>query len=690
MANRLQHETSPYLLQHANNPVDWYPWGSEAIERARREEKPIFVSIGYSACHWCHVMEHESFENAQIARQLNDHFVAIKVDREERPDLDQIYMSAVQILTGRGGWPMSVFLTPGLHPFFGGTYWPPAPRMGMPGFDQVLSAVLDAWQHRRELVVDQARQLTERIEVLGAAEAKSNVDATLLERATAYLLRVFDGTYGGFGSAPKFPHAMDLQLLLRNWRRQPRDELRHVVQLTLDKMAAGGLYDHLGGGFARYSVDERWLVPHFEKMLYDNALLAATYLDSYLATGNADHARVLRETLDYVLRDMTDPLGGFHSTEDADSEGEEGKYYLWTPSEVRDVLGPELTERFCEVFDVTEHGNFEGQNILNVPRTLEQVARLRNWPLDELAEQMSEARRLLLARREQRVRPGKDDKIIVSWNGLMIDSLARAARALDDPRYLEAATRAAEFLHQQLWQHGRLLHSWRLGRASLAAYLDDYTTLANSLVSLYEASFDPRWIDWAFELMERVLSDFADPSGGAFFYTADDHEPLIARTKDSQDGSVPSGNAMAAQALIRLGHLGQRQDYREAAHAVLESAAGLMRQAPSAAGQMLLAVDLFLGPFYEVAIVADPADPDTRKSLRQINQRYLPRSAMALRPSGQPASPAEALAPLFRDRPAINDRPTFYVCQDTTCWEPVISDNTLALWDRMTEMVPSD
>jgi uncharacterized protein YyaL (SSP411 family) len=683
MANRLQHETSPYLVQHANNPVDWYAWGPEALQRARDEDKPIFLSIGYSACHWCHVMEHESFENPRIARPMNDHFVCIKVDREERPDLDQIYMMAVQILTGRGGWPMSVFLTPELQPFFGGTYWPPEQRMGMPGFDQVLAAVWEAWQNRRDQVAAQAGQLTERIESLGVHESTASVGPTLLDGATAYLLRSFDGTYGGFGDAPKFPHAIDLQLLLRNWQRHPREELRHAVQLTLDKMAAGGIYDHLAGGFARYSVDDRWLVPHFEKMLYDNALLGAAYLDSYLATGQAEHARVLRETLDYVLRDMTDPAGGFHSSEDADSEGEEGKYYLWTSGEVQSVLGVDLAARFCEVYDVTDRGNFEGSNILNLPRSLEQVARLRHWPLEELTRQMSEARQLLLARREQRVRPGKDDKIIVSWNALMIDTLARAARALDDPRYLHAATSAAEFLQRELWQDRRLQHTWRLGRASLAGYLDDYTTLANAMISLYEASFDPRWIGWAFELMDAVLQHFVDPRGGAFYFTADDHESLITRTHDLPDSSVPSGNSMAAQALIRLGHLGQRQDYRQAAHGVLQSAAGLMQQSPAAAGQMLLALDLFLGPFYEIAIVADLNETSARESLRQFNHQYLPRAALAVRGPGPDEPPAEWLASLFRDRPAINDRATFYVCQDTTCWEPVTHDDTSALWNRM-------
>jgi uncharacterized protein len=584
VTNRLQYESSPYLLQHAQNPVDWYPWGEEALRRAVDENKPIFLSVGYSACHWCHVMEHESFENAAIAEQLNLHFVCIKVDREERPDVDQIYMTAVQIITGRGGWPMSVFLTPKLQPFFGGTYWPPAPRMGMPGFNQVLAAVIDAWQNRQELAHQQAAQLTQRIEAVALHDqGQTELTRALLDGAESYLRKAFDATHGGFGAAPKFPHAMDLQLLLRIWHRKgdkPDDALLDIVRLTLDKMAAGGIYDHLGGGFARYSVDDRWLVPHFEKMLYDNALLGAAYLDSFLATGNVEHHRIVCETLDYVLRDMTDPRGGFYSTEDADSEGVEGKFYVWDPAEIHEVLGAEIGERFCAVYDVTDEGNFEGHSILNLPKRIDQVAALRGWPETELRAQLALARDQLLERRRQRVAPGKDDKVIVSWNGLMIDTLARAGRGLNEPRYRDAAVRAAEFLRDEMWRDGRLLHCWRLGKPTLAAYLDDYSTLANALVSLYEATLDPQWLDWSFTLMDQVLQRFADPAGGPLFYTADDHERLITRTKDLQDSSVPSGNAMAATALLRLGHLGHRVDYLEQAESILGSAGRLLQDAP--------------------------------------------------------------------------------------------------------------
>jgi uncharacterized protein YyaL (SSP411 family) len=481
MPNHLAQETSPYLLQHANNPVDWHAWGPEAIARAREEQKPIFLSIGYSACHWCHVMEHESFENPDIARLLNESFVSIKVDREERPDLDHIYMSAVQSIAGRGGWPMSVFLTPDLEPFFGGTYWPPTSRMGMPGFDRVLAAVADAWQNRRAETIEQAGRLAEHVRALsGLATEPGELSPTLLRTAGAALERSFDHRYGGFGGAPKFPHPMDLKLLLRLWRREPREGVLQMVTHTLDKMAAGGMYDHLGGGFHRYSVDERWLVPHFEKMLYDNALLASCYLEAWQATQRETYLQVVRETLDYVLREMTHADGGFYSTQDADSEGEEGKFYVWSPAEVQAVLGEKAAGTFCYVYDVSEQGNFEGHSILNLPKTLAQCAQLLNRDLADLQAELAASRAKLLAVRDRRVHPGLDDKVLVSWNGLMIDAFAQAAAALGDARYHEAAARAADFLLTKLRQpDGRLLHSWRKGKPRFEAYVDDYASLAN-------------------------------------------------------------------------------------------------------------------------------------------------------------------------------------------------------------------
>jgi len=699
--NRLSTESSPYLLQHQNNPVEWYPWGPEALARAKQESKPIFLSIGYSACHWCHVMEHESFENEGIAAYINEHFVPIKVDREERPDLDQIYMNAVQLMTGRGGWPMSVFLTPDLEPFFGGTYWPPTSRMGMPGFDQVLKAVVDAWQNRREMAVEQARQLTEAVrqegsrfgvqgsETRGQAPGARSLDAEharqLLANAQRQLARAFDSTHGGFGTAPKFPHSMDLQLLLRLWKRQPREETLHMVTHTLEKMAAGGIYDHLAGGFARYSVDERWLVPHFEKMLYDNALLTGAYLDAFQAAGNTHFANVVRETCDYIVRYMTDPSGGFHSTEDADSEGVEGKFYVWTPTQVKEVLGAERGERFCYVYDVSEHGNFEhGQSILNLPKTIEQCAALKGRKLDELTAELADSRARLLAVRDQRIRPGMDDKILVSWNALIIDALARAAQILNHTAYFAAAEKAALFLLEHVARSdGRLLHTWRHGKSKLDAYLDDYAYFVNALVALYETNFDERWIDEAVRLADLMRQHFEDKNNGGYFFTADDHERLIARNKDFHDASVPSGNGMAATALIRLGKLTGRTDYLESALGAIAAGMPLMERAPTAAGQLLIALDLWLGPLSELVLIGGKSEPESRAILDEIQRAYLPNCVLAYRPdeagqpSDRPSATSQHLEPLFSGRKTIDNQPTLYVCQNFTCQQPVVGADAI-------------
>jgi len=681
MPNRLAQETSPYLLQHANNPVDWYAWGEEAISRARALDKPIFLSIGYSACHWCHVMEHESFENAEIARQINENFVPVKVDREERPDLDQIYMQAVQMLTGRGGWPMSVFLTHDLKPFYGGTYWPPTARMGMPGFDQVLSAVSDAWQNRRDVISEQSEQLT------GQLVRMANLDRPAREltreplvAAESTLERIFDHQHGGFGGAPKFPHPMDVRVLLRQWRRSQREGVLELVTFTLDKMAGGGIYDQLGGGFHRYAVDDRWLVPHFEKMLYDNALLAGCYVEAFQATGRADYARVVRETLDYVLREMTDPAGGFYSTQDADSEGEEGKFYVWKPAEVEAVLGAAAAKTFCYVYDVSDLGNFEGHNILNLPKTLVQCAKIFGRDLPELTAELDASRAKLLEVRNSRVWPARDDKVLVSWNGLMIDAMAQAAGALDEPRYLQAATACADFLLRELRDaDGRLLHSWRNGQARFPAYLDDYTCLINALVSLYEASFDERWIDEAVRLADIVLAQFADPKQGGFYFTANDHEALIARQKDAFDSSVPSGNAMAATALVRLGRLCGRADYLTAAERTLQSFVGQMEEQPTGTGQMLLALDAWLGPMPELVLLAPASDADTAELLRDLRTRFWPNNVLACRPG---EGNSAALDAIFVGKTAQESATTLYVCENFSCQAPVAGKAAIAaVWD---------
>jgi uncharacterized protein YyaL (SSP411 family) len=685
VSNHLAAESSPYLLQHQNNPVDWYPWGPEALAKAKTENKPIFLSIGYSACHWCHVMEHESFENELIARYLNEHFVSIKVDREERPDLDQIYMNAVQIMTGRGGWPMSVFLTPDLKPFYGGTYWPPTARMGMPGFEQVLVAVNDAWRNRREAAVKQAEELTGHLQETGDGGQRSEVRGqelnaermrALLDNAVRQLARAFDSRNGGFGQAPKFPHSMDLQLLLRLWKRKASGETLRMVTLTLDKMAAGGIYDHLAGGFARYSVDERWLVPHFEKMLYDNALLTSAYLDALQATQETRFLQTVSETCDHILKYMTDPAGGFHSTEDADSEGEEGKFYVWTPPEIRAVLGDEAGERFCYVYDVSEHGNFEhGKSILNLPKTIEQCAAVKSWNVDELRAELAESRAKLLTVRDQRVRPGKDDKILVSWNGMMIDAMARAGVITGERRYLEAASRAATFILEEMTRSdGRLLHTWRHGKAKLDAYLDDYACFANALVTLYESTFHEPWIDEAVRLAEIMRQHFEDKDGGGFFFTADDHEQLIARNKDFYDASVPSGNGMAATVLIRIGKLTGRTEFLESAQAALVAGLTTIERSAMAAGQLLIALDMWLGPMQELVLIGGSDAKINRTLQGDLHRAYLPRAAVAFRGAdGQATSISQSshLKPLFEGRTEVGDQPTLFVCENFACQTPV-------------------
>lgn len=669
MPNRLVDETSPYLLQHKDNPVDWYPWGTEALERSREEQKPIFLSIGYSACHWCHVMEHESFENPQIAKLMNEKFVCVKVDREERPDLDQIYMNAVQLMTGHGGWPMSVFLTPDLKPFYGGTYWPPKAARGMPGFDQVILAVDDAWANRRDQALQGADQLTAELEQLtqkGTEGVAIALGEGLLNAAAHGLERSYDPIHGGFGEAPKFPHPFELQLLLRWWKRSGQDRWWDIVRLSLDKMAAGGMYDHLGGGFARYSVDARWLTPHFEKMLYDNALLAVVYLEAYLAGGDQKYLQVVTETLDYLLRDMTDSAGGFYSAEDADSEGVEGKFYVWTPEQIVQLLGDEPAETFCRVYDVTERGNFEDANILNLPKTLAQQAKLLGRDLTELEGELATGRAKLLAEREKRVRPGLDDKVLVSWNALAIDAMARAGASLAEPRYIAAAQQAADFILAEMRDEGgRLLHTWRGGTAKLQAYLDDYTALANALVSLYEATANEAYVSTAAELMEVVLARFGGGDEAGFYFTADDHEQLLTRNKDFTDNATPGGNSMAAAALLRLGKLLGRSDFLDVAEDILQAAAPMMQQIPMAAGQMLLALDLRLGPLYEIVLVG----PQASQIAHDAHRQFLPRRVIAAREES--AAQTGPLNDLFAGREADGDC-TLYVCQDQTCREPVV------------------
>ncbi|WP_437226080.1 thioredoxin domain-containing protein [Planctomicrobium sp. SH661] len=674
-ANRLAGETSPYLQQHAYNPVDWFPWGEEAFEKAKREDKPIFLSVGYSACHWCHVMERESFENEEIARFLNEHYVSIKVDREERPDVDQIYMSAVQLITRRGGWPMSVFLTPESKPFYGGTYWPPRSSMGMPGFLDILKKLQNYWSSKRDEVETSADQLVEAIHGL-AAPLFEEVDLSeeTLRQATRDLIQSADRIQGGFGSAPKFPHPMDLRVLLRGWDRFGDEDALNVVRLTLTKMARGGIYDHLGGGFHRYSTDARWLVPHFEKMLYDNALLVPAYLEMFQCTQETFFAQVARETLDYVLREMTSPEGGFYSTQDADSEGVEGKFFVWTEAETRAILGPDDAAVFNACYDVSARGNWEEHSILNLPRPQSDVAKSLQLEPVELERILSRSRQKLLAARSRRIAPGRDEKVLSGWNGMMISAFAQGASILNQPQYLEAAQRAADFVLSQMKNDpGELLHSYKDGRARFQGYVDDYACMIDGLVDLFQAGSDPQFLEAAIELSEDAIRRFQDDEIGGFFYTANDHEELITRTKDSQDNAIPSGNGMMATALARLGRITGRGDLEEAARKTLAALSGLLAEHPRASGQALLALDFLLGPTSEVVIV-DAGDGKAAAFQNEVWKRFLPRKVVVSWSANRPVPPVLELLEGKTQTP----RSRFYLCERGACQSPCESPSEAA------------
>ncbi len=684
--NRLIDETSPYLLQHAHNPVDWYAWGSEALARARAEDKPILLSVGYSACHWCHVMAHESFEDPAIASLMNNSFVNIKVDREERPDLDAIYMEAVQAMTGQGGWPMTVFLTPDGRPFYGGTYFPPAPRYGMASFRQVLEAVSDAWRERRQDLEAAGERISASLKH-SAAIGPSGVSLVpvLLDRALHNLLEALDRREGGLGGAPKFPQPMTLDFMLQRYVDTGDQELLEAVNLTLTKMAGGGIYDQLGGGFHRYSTDARWLVPHFEKMLYDNAQLARTYLHAWQITQDAGYRRVVEASLDYVLREMTSLEGGFYSTEDADSEGQEGRFYLWSPEEITALLGEEDARLFCAYYDVTSSGNFReggsGANILHVMGDVPAMAATLGVTPERLSQAVERGRGVLFAARQKRVRPGQDQKILAEWNGLMLQALAEAGPALNRVDYVAAATRAAQFLltHMTfLTPDGslRLYRSYKGGEARLPAYLEDYASVAVGMLALYEAVLEPQWLHAAHGLAQVILALFADPAAGGFFQTAEEHEQLIARRKNFVDSALPAGNSLATELFLRLGKLLERADYTERATAVLQMLGGAMAEQPAAFGRLLSALDFHLNPGFEIALVGDVAQEDTQALLAEVWRRYLPNSVLALRaPDDEQIA---ALVPFLGGRGLIKGHAAAYVCRNYVCNLPISKPGALA------------
>ncbi len=652
MANRLAQETSPYLLQHRDNPVDWYPWGEEALSRARQLDRPILLSVGYSACHWCHVMERESFEDAETAAYMNEHFVSVKVDREERPDVDALYMEAVQAISGHGGWPMTVFLDPDGVPFYGGTYFPPDESRGMPSFRMVMEAVLDAFENRRDELRERAPETRVRLGAIGAIEPSGEAIGTeLLETAITTLQEVADMERGGFRVAPKFPPCSALELLLARGVNEP-------VERTLDAMMAGGIHDQIGGGFARYSVDASWLVPHFEKMLYDNALLAGAYLHGWQALGHERYRRVCERTLDWALREMRGPEGGFYSALDADSEGEEGRFYVWTLGEIEAVLG-ESAEPVAEFYGASEAGNFEGRNILH----------LAGGAAAPEPEGLDAARQALYEARAERVRPGLDDKRLAAWNALMLDALAEAGAAFGREDYLDAARDCAEFVLRDLRDtDGRLLRTYKGGEGRLNAYLEDHAFLLEALLTLYEASFEQRWFEQARALADTMIARFGDPERGGFFSTSDDHEQLIARRKEIGDHPIPSGNSAAALGLLRLEALTGERSYGEQAEGVLRLFAKAAPRQPDAYAHLLRALDFQLAPTKEVALIGE----DLTELATVVRSCHHPHLVLAGGPEGSKA-PA-----LLADRPAIGNKPTAYVCENFSCRVPVSTAEQLA------------
>ena len=672
--NRLARETSPYLLQHQHNPVDWYPWGDEAFARARAEDRPILLSIGYSACHWCHVMERESFEDAETAALMNEHFVNVKVDREERPDVDSLYMTAVQRITGQGGWPMTVFITPDGEPFFGGTYYPPVPRHGIPSFRQVLHGISQAWSERRDEVRRSADELTTILrEASSLRPAATTLESHLLDTAANELVSHHDARFGGFGGAPKFPQPLVLDFLLRYWQRTGNEDVLAVVRRTLRFMARGGMYDHVGGGFHRYSVDAKWLVPHFEKMLYDNALLARVYLNAFIATGDGEFREIATEVLDWVLREMTSDEGGFHSAQDADSEGEEGRFYVWAPEEIDRILGPDEGAVIRKAYGVTPGGNFEGKNILNLlPRGEEDPHVDREAAVSSAREAMSRARDSLYRARAARVWPGTDDKALTAWNAMMFRSLAEAGARLGRPDYVAAARRNAALLRRELWRDGTLLRSRRAGSSRIPAFLDDHALLVDALVSLYEATFEEEWITFATEIADAMLERFWSDADSMFYDSPEGSDRLVVRPREMNDSATPSGTSASASALLRLSALTGEGRYADRSIQVLESLAAMAPRFPQAFGELLCAMELQIGGIQEVAIVGQAGEADSEALLDVVRSRYLPRTVVAFRDMGRVEDPASSEpGPLLEGRQLVDGAAAAYVCRNFACRRPV-------------------
>jgi len=681
--NRLVGEASPYLTQHATNPVDWYPWGPEAFAEARRRDVPVLLSIGYSACHWCHVMEKESFEDADTAKLMNEGFVSIKVDREERPDIDSVYMMAVQAMTGQGGWPLTAFLTPEGEPFFGGTYFPPKPHAGLASFSQIITAIGDAYGERKDEVVRNAGELRELLERNAAErtvgpvteDGAEIVGSDLLSHACRFLLSRFDATHGGFGTAPKFPQPVTLEFSLRVYARTGDRSALDMVTQTLHAMARGGIHDHLGGGFHRYSVDAHWLVPHFEKMLYDNALLARLYLQAFQATGDEDLRDITERTLEHLLTDMRSPEGGFYSALDADSEGEEGVFYVWTVPQIRAVLDRETAELLERCYGVSEGGNFEGSSILYLPHDLTAAAGREGLEPEDLRARLREARGRLLEARNLREPPFRDEKILASWNGMAARALAEAGGVLGHEGYSRAAIDCLDFILGSMRREGRLLRSYKDGTARVDAFLEDYGAVGNALLTTYETTLDPRWLGEVRWITDQIVELFWDDETGLFFDTPPDQGGLIIRPRDLMDNAVPSGNSLATELLLRTSHLFGDARHQEIAERVLQREAGTMARYPSAFGRLLSALDRTVAPPTEIAIVGDLQDPRTTALLQVALRAYLPNRTLA---GATPGQDLPYSIPLLAQREAVDGHPTAYVCERYTCKEPVMTADALA------------
>ncbi|MFB0562259.1 MAG: thioredoxin domain-containing protein, partial [Candidatus Lokiarchaeia archaeon] len=677
--NKLIFEKSPYLLQHSYNPVDWNPWGEEAFERAKKEDKPIFLSIGYSTCHWCHVMERESFEDTEVAELMNETFVCIKVDREERPDIDDVYMTVCQVMTGSGGWPLTIIMKPDKKPFFAATYIPKESRFGLIGMKELIPRVKELWEKRRNEVQDSAEQVTTAIKGIAQERPGEKVGEDILHKCYDNLYEIFDNQYGGFGHGRKFPTPHNLTFLLRYWRRTGDGWALRMVEKTLQSMRLGGIYDHVGFGFHRYSVDNKWLVPHFEKMLYDQAMLVMAYTEAYQATGKEEYAQTAQEILTYVLRDMTAPEGGFYSAEDADSEGEEGKFYLWTEEEIRQILSKEEAETIIKTYNITKEGNFEeeasrkktGKNILHLKKILPDVISDFKASPQEIKELLENARQKLFLAREKRVHPHKDDKILTDWNGLMIAALAKAAQVLENAEYLNAAERAADFILTRMFDsEGRLYHRYRDGETAIQGFLDDFAFLIYGLIELYEASFEVKYLQNAITLTDEMVKHFWDGENGGFYFAAAEAENVLVRKKEIYDGAYPSGNSVAMLNLLLLGRLTAKPEYEGKAAQIIHTFSRAVSRSPIGYTQLMGALDFAIGPSYEVVIVGNTQSDDTKTMLKTLGKKFVPNKVVLFVPSEEESPEITNLAEFTKYQSSINNEATAYVCLNYNCKLP--------------------